>query len=124
MMVLDKNNGRFNFNNIYINCELSISDLKNICFSENNKLIALVENGDWISYRLHLDDDWICILQFYQEKVKWFNIFYNSDSEQLSLITIKKLVEGWGGEKQYDWGSVNLTNDVKADYYSILVRYN
>jgi len=76
-------------------------------------------NKNFTSYRLNLSDEFIFILYFLNEELKTIDIYPKNKRNEISL-----LLENLRGEHFYSWGKVELNNDIKAGYKSVLVKYN
>jgi len=74
-----------------------------------------------ITYRLNLSDEFVFILYFLNEELMTIDIYPKNKN---SLNEIALLLENLGGEHFYSWGKVELNNDIKAGYKSVLVKYN
>jgi hypothetical protein len=77
-------------------------------------------NQNWMSYRLNLSECFIFILYFQDEILKIIDILpvdTNSGNE------VPLLLEKLGGENIYSWGKIELNNDIKAGYKSVLIKY-
>lgn len=101
-----------------------------IIFQERSDLNLLIANDEWETYRLSGIDEGetILIVQFFKKVLMNVNIClgmkYLHYSQADSLTIIKERLLDLGGEKEYSWGSVQLNNDLKSGYYSILIKYD
>ncbi len=78
-------------------------------------------NQNWRSYRLSISKYFIFILYFQDDVLKMINIFpiAENNGNEVSL-----LLEKLGGENVYSWGRIEFSNDIKAGFKSVLIKYN
>jgi hypothetical protein len=76
-------------------------------------------NDNWNSFRIFYDD-LIVILFFKSNFLKVIEI-YKTDVK--NSLGVSGVIEKIGGEGRYLWGSIELNQDIKGGYESVLIKY-
>ncbi len=120
MITLDNQSGEFCLDELRISCGDNFKKISETVLLENLELWT--SNVPWVSYRYTANMDYIVVIFFYEDVIKYIDIYPNrvKDSRAFLYNSLKKL----GGESKYFWGKVELNNDKKAGYTSIVITYN
>lgn len=88
-----------------------------LLFSESSLIIS---NAGWVTYRLDLTstgERFIFNFLFFEDSLKKVEIFSSTTSnENISNVL--------GGYRKYSWGKIELNEDKKANYSSVLISYH
>lgn len=87
--------------------------------THSSKVELWTSNNNWKSYRM-LKDELILILFFKDELLKIIEIY---PVENEKNTTVSAIIEKLGGEQKYLWGKIEINDDKKAGYKSILIKY-
>jgi hypothetical protein len=122
MITVNINNGILQFEGFLI-CPLDkIRDLKSKFSDEYLEL--WIENGNWTTYRLDAFSKFILLIRYFNDEIQLIEVYpkgSNDNQRKKNLILcLKKL----GGEKKYSWGSIEMNNDFKAGYESLIINFN
>lgn len=121
-MRLNCNNGAFQLDEYSISPQDKISDLKKK-FS-NDRLEIWIENNEWITYRLDTSSKFILMIRFFKNVMHLIEVFPKSYSDGQRRKDLLNYLEILGGENKYRWGKVELNEDEKAGYESIVINYH
>lgn len=121
MMNLNKNNGNFGFGEYLIKPLCQIQDLKNEFANENLEL--WIENNEWITYRLEFREKFILLISFFNDNLKTIEIYLTCQPGKNVRNRLQDLLGCIGGENKYSWGNVELNEDIKAGYASIVIKF-
>jgi hypothetical protein len=119
MIAINYSDGTIRFNNLVVSPGSKLSSIADGIVSKNLELWS--SHNEWTSYRINSDKEFIVILMFFNEIIKSVEIYPNlvSENDDELQIALEKL----GGENDYHWGTVELNNDHKAGYKSIVVHF-
>ncbi len=117
MMTINLETGALNVEQFRFSTKTEISYLSEKLNPSDFELWS--SNDSWKSYRL-INDRLIFILNF---KNIFLEAIHICPSEKESDLTISKIIEKLGGEREYLWGSIELNNDKKGGFTSVLIKY-
>lgn len=118
MIRIDLKNGEFKIDKFVFSPRTKIDYILEYILSQEIELWT--SNQNWKSYRLCLDE-FIVILFFQGEIFKIIEVFPSVIENSSS---VSNLIIELGGESEYFWGTIEINNDIKAGYESILIKYN
>ena len=118
MIRIDLKNGEFKIDKFVFSPLTKIDYILEYLLSQEIELWT--SNQNWKSYRLRLEE-FIVILFYQSEILKIIEIF---PSIIENSISVSNLIIELGGESEYFWGKIELNNDIKAGYESVLIKYN
>lgn len=117
MISIDLKVGEFEIDQNYFSPKSDIDFLNTSTLSSEVELWS--SNDNWKSYRI-LKDEMILILIFKDKILKIIEIFPIENSKK---YTIRNVIEKLGGERKYLWGDIEINDDKKAGYKSIIIKY-
>lgn len=119
MMNIDLTNGELKYEEWIFSPRKDLNYFLNLFRPTEMELWS--SHTNWISYRLKISKDWIFILYFQDEALRTIDVYPidNNKGNEISL-----LLEKLGGEHIYSWGRIELNDDIKAGYKSVLIKYN
>lgn len=117
MISIDLKIGELQFDKNYFSQKTDIDFLSKSTLSSEVELWTSI--GIWKSYRI-IKDEIILILIFKDKILKTIEICTIEDSKK---NTLRSIVEKLGGEQKYIWGEIEINDDKKAGYKSILIKY-
>lgn len=94
---------------------ISLNYLNDMCQSD---LDEWFEHEDWKQLRLKKYDNYIFVFHFFKLQLKKIEILKGNGIETREFLNFL------GGSKKCFWGDIQLNDDVKAGYISILIKYN
>ncbi len=118
MISIDLKVGELEIDQNYFSPKIDIDFLSESTFSSMLELWTSI--GIWKSYRI-IKDEMILIFMFKDKFLKTIEICAIEDSKK---ITLSSIIKKLGGEHKYEWGEIEINNDIKAGYQSVLIKYN
>lgn len=116
MISIDLKVGELEIDKNYFSPNTDIDLLFKSKFSSEVELWT--SNDNWKSYRI-LKDEIILILMFRDKILKTIEIYPIENNNN----TLNSIIEKLGGEHKYQWGDIEINDDKKAGYKSIMIKY-
>jgi hypothetical protein len=85
----------------------------------SSKVEMWSSKGIWKSYRF-FENNLIFVLRFNYSLLEIIEIYPLEKKEDITALDI---IIQLGGAHEYSWGNIELNNDKKAGYESVLIRY-
>lgn len=121
MMTVNSTNGEFRFNEWLFSPNVKLNDFKKKLPSKKVELWS--ENSHYVSYRLNFSEEYIIVVMFFYEKIKFIEIYPKNVEKNKLEDKIQILLQRLGGENNYSWGKIELNIDKKAGYESVIINY-
>jgi hypothetical protein len=118
MIGIDLKVGELEIDQNYFSPKTDIDFISKSAFS--SKVELWTSNDNWKSYRI-LKDEMILILTFKDKFLKNIEI-YPIENDKKS--TLNHIIEKLGGEHKYLWGEIEINDDKKAGYKSVIIKYS
>ncbi len=116
-MTIDLNTGKFVYNNFHFYPQMRIDKIKS--YFAQSQLELRLKNDKWETYKTTIEH-YIFRFIVFDGAIKIVEIFPVGNGGETLEDTLSVL----GGERVYHWGQVELNNDLKAGYKSVLIKYN
>lgn len=120
MIALNSKNGEVYIDNLIFSSTININDFK-IRFSDC-EIEELLKNNQWESFKINILKEYIIGIFFYDSSIRFVEIYVKRSVGNIDKH-LNQIMGEIGGEKTYSWGRVELNNDIKAGYKSILIKY-
>jgi|JI7StandDraft_1071085.scaffolds.fasta_scaffold79543_1 hypothetical protein len=118
MIYIDLTNGEIKFEKWIFSPKRKLDYYNNLFSSPEMEL--LISNRNWLTYRLSISEYFIFTMVFENETLRMFEI-YPTNVDRHNGVSF--LIEKLGGEHIYSWGKIELNDDIKASYKSVLLTY-
>jgi hypothetical protein len=129
-MTLNKLTGEIIINDFMISTDTTSLELNILNSKYEIKLRTTSTGSEFYSIPNIEDGDTSIQFLFYNDKLQRVNIGAGENYKFPAFVitaeeksVVKKKLESIGGEKNYSWGSIEFSEDVKAGFVSILIKY-
>ena len=123
MITINNNSGELHFSNWTLSPKTKLNDIKKIFSSKELELWGY-SSDQCVTYRLKISDEYILIVTFLSDAINRIEIYPRNIAEDKMPFVLRDILENLGGARIYPWGKIQLKNDVKAGYDSVLISYH